>query len=365
MSNLYINNNFTPQVRTLFTRKLKMNNVTSWLGNAAQENLRLAYVVGLGYTGIQLYGLYEVFGDATLEGRLATLINKAYTVYGLQTVGAIMGSGRNGFQKVLDYNATVGLSSQFNDFNKENEFWNYFRVDFQIDTPAVIPYAYTITLNGTPYGYTSSPGNTPAQIATALAAACAPSGLSISVSTDTIRIKDTTSVYASYTYSTGANITVTPINETYTDWIDSMQWLDTQLVAGQMSSAYVANPANNWGLTEATDMVQCIDIYEGTNYTTSPNELQTAFRDHQLFYIADAAAALSITQQYVPILSAEDPPCSAELFMGTYFQSTGGIATGEALWTSQWNADAFTNKASLINVGWSYFDYNCLKTFVP
>jgi hypothetical protein len=364
---------------------LKVNNIAPVLGNAAAENARLSYSVSKGFTGIQLYGLYGVFGNPGAEADLAAFIAKARTVYGLKTIGCIMGIGNAGFIDALAYNASVPAVSRFNDFNKENEFWNYFTVYFTV-TSAVVGFTYRITLNGTPYTYVAVLGDTIATIAAALAAACAPSGLNISIrsvniTNDTVRVRNTTSIYASFTWSNSANIADENIVETYTDWINSLIWLKANIGSNGIITAYVANPSNNWGVTEAEQMCANIDIYEGTNYTLVPDEGQNAYRNRQLVYIAQGAANIGKIQWHYPIFSAEwlnaDPfatppipapfpaPCGDDVnFMGYYLQ-TNGVATANSTWLAQYNADAIPNKASLKWVGYNYFSYNCLSLFVP
>jgi hypothetical protein len=371
MSMLLSNNGFTP--RTGYTRQiLKVNNIAPVLGNTANENARLAYAQNNGFTGIQLYGLYGVFGNAIKEAQLASFISKAKSTYGLRTVGCIMGSGNAGFISALTYNASVPLVSRFNDFNKENEFWNYFRVDFAV-TSAVVGFNYIITLDGTPYSYTAISGDTIATIAAALAAACAPSGFTISIRTtnvtnDTVSVKNTTSIYNSFTYASSANISDDNINETYTSWINSLIWLKANIGSNGTISAYVANPANNWGVVEAEQICTNVDYYEGTNYTTTPNSLQTSYRNRQLVYIAQGALNIGKVQKHYPIFSAEDDtnptPCGEAAFMGTYLQSNG-IALANSTWLAQYNADPIPNKANLEWTGYNYFVYSCLSLFVP
>lgn len=365
---LLANNGYTN--RSYIRQVLKMNNVSTYLGNAAQENIRLNYAKSKGFTGLQFYGLYGVFGNPALEAALATFIAKARSApYSFQTIGCIMGIGTAGFASALAYNAAVPSISRFNDFNKENEFWNYFRVDFTI-TNGVNGFNYQVTLDGTTYSYLSATTDK-AIIAAGLAAACAPSGFAINVLASdpfTFRVRDTSSINSSFTYSNSANVSNENIVETYNDWIASLNWLAANIGGNGIITAYVANPANNWGVTEAEDMVQVLDIYEGTNYTTVPNEGQVAYRDRQLVYLAQAANNIGVVQQHYPIFSAEDDtnpsPCGEDNFMGTYLQSND-IATANAAWLAQYQADAIPNKANLRWVGYNYFVYSCLSLYVP
>lgn len=106
-------------------RTLKLNTSQNWLGNEAEENRRLDYAIRNGFNHVQLYGLYSVF-NTPIESYLPAFIAKCYgATYNMQRVGAIMGAGTTGFTYVLNYNAGVSVGERFNDFNKENEFWNY------------------------------------------------------------------------------------------------------------------------------------------------------------------------------------------------------------------------------------------------
>lgn len=376
---LLSNNGFTPRVS--YTRQiLKVNNIGPVLGNTVAEDARLAYAQSKGFTGIQLYGLYGVFGNSIKEGQLASFISKAKLTYGLKTVGCIMGMGNAGFISALTYNNSVPAISRFNDFNKENEFWNYFRVDFTV-TSAVAGFTYSITLNGVTYSYTANGLDTTVTIATALVTACSPSGLLISNGsppTNVIKIKDTSSIYSSFTWANSANISDEQIVETYTDWINSLIWLKANIGPNGTISAYVANSQNNWGVTEAEEMCANIDYYEGTNYTKTPNALQNGYRNNQLVYIAQGAFNIGKIQKHYPIFSAEWPaadppsipaptpaPCGEDgPFMGYYLQ-TNGIPTANSTWLAQYTADAIPNKASLEWTGYNYFVYSCLSLFVP
>jgi hypothetical protein len=363
-----VSNTGIPRIRWT----LKVNNISLVLGNTVSENARLSYIQSKGFNSIQLYGLYSVFGNTTAQNNLASFISRARSNYGILNVGCIMGRGNSGFISALSYNNSVPAISRFNDFNKENEFWNYFRVDFRV-TVVSVGYTYSITLNGTTYSYTALIGDTLTSIATALAAACAPSGLTISLRTssvfnDTVVIKSTASIYTSFTYTNSGNISSDNVNENYTSWINSLMWLKANIGSNGTISAYVANPAGNWGLTEATAMCTYLDIYEGTNYTTSPNEAQGIYRNNQMIYIAQAASNLGKVQNHCPIFSAEyispPPGCGEANFMGLYLQ-TNGITTANSTWKTQYYNDLGLSKTNLNLIGYNYFSYNCLSYYVP
>lgn len=370
---LLSNNGFTP--RNYPRQILKINNIKTYLGLTAQEDARLNYALAKGFTGLQFYGLYGVLGGGNnpntgnpYESDLAAFITKARTApYNFKTIGAILGSGNAGFINALAYNSSHPAISRFNDFNKENEFWNGFRVDFTV-LNAVVGSTYTITLNGTPYTHIGVLGDSTTTIATALAVLCAASGLVVSSTGNIVKIKDTSSIYSSFTYSTTGNIDSEEINETYTDWINSLIWLNANIGTNGTISAYVANSSNNWGVTEAEQMCAVLDYYEGTNYTTTPNALQNSYRNNQLVNIAQGAANIGKVQKHYPIFSAESltnpTPCGEATFMGTYLQ-TNGIVTANTTWKAQYDADPIPNKSNLSWSGYSYFSYNCLSLYVP
>lgn len=379
---------FSPRIAS--RKVVKLNDVKTILGIPFDEDDRLGYMKALGFDSIQLYGLYGVFGNATKEAQLAAFIQKARVTYGYKHVGCIMGAGISGFQDALNYNASVPVISRFDDFNKENEFWNYFRVDFTVNN-AVAGNTYSITLNGTTYSYVAGGSDTTITIASALVLAMAPSGLSITNGappTNKIRVKDTSSIYASFTYSNTGNISNELINESYTDWLNSLIWLQNELffLGTGTISAYVANPTNNWGVTEATQMCVLIDYYEGTNYTYQPNEGQTGYRDNQLVYIAQGANNLGKIQKHYPIFSAEwsearsSPPapftipdpvatagiaCGEDVFMGYWLllNNPGSVALGNSTWTTQYNLDPIPNKSNLQMAGYCWFSSNCLRFY--
>lgn len=339
------------------SRKLKLNNAAPWLGNAAQEDARLNYCIAKGFNGIQLYGLYGVFGDPTLEGYLASFIQKAYTLFNLSTVGCIMGSGITGFQLALTYNGSVAANQRFNDFNKENEFWNGYMVQWQVLTAAAGS-TYTITIDGTPFSYVRGGGDTNDDVAAALAALIDADPDLAGTSTNEFVYARNTADLLAYTYSETANLDPSLINEDYASWIASLQWLAPQLSATELISAYVANPGNRWGVAEAEDMIQVIDFYEGTNYTTAPDEGQTGFRDYQLLYLGQACVNLGLTQTFQTLFSAEP------VFMGPYLNANG-IAVAESTWDTQYGLDTFTGKDQLVHNGFNYFDYNDMIIYVP
>lgn len=256
-------------------RTLKIDNLQNFIGNVTQENIVLQFAADNGFNHIQFYGLYSIF-NTTLENYLPSLISRAYSVFNMQRVGAIMGAGTTGFQYVINYNAGVSLNERFNDFNKENEFWNY-----------------------------PNPGT-----------------------------------------------------ETYAAWIASLQWLYPQLNhSTEFLSAYVQNYVSSpaWGAPEAAQMVQVIDVFEATNFTTAPDENQVSLSMLQL--VANAANGAGKTQQVQPLLSSEAN------YMGPYFNANG-MAYAESVWNSQYALDTLPNKSNLDIVGFNYFDYSQLENFL-
>lgn len=104
---------------------LKIDDFINVLGDTGAEDTLLNYCISKNINWIQLYDLYSVFGNTTKEAQLSVFIAKVRASYPtILKVGAIMGAGFSGFDSALKYNSTVPVESQFNDFNKENEFWN-------------------------------------------------------------------------------------------------------------------------------------------------------------------------------------------------------------------------------------------------
>lgn len=119
---------FVTPVNTWYA--IKLNNITTYLGISAQEDAVLNDCVNWGFNWVQFYGLYTVFGTTTnpntgnpYDDDLAAFITKCRAA-GMLKVGAIMGAGTAGFVDALAYSAAYP-SAAFNDYNKENEFWNY------------------------------------------------------------------------------------------------------------------------------------------------------------------------------------------------------------------------------------------------
>lgn len=112
-------------------RVLKLNAIQTYLGDGTQEDNVLEYCRKLGFNWLQYYGLYTVLGGGTNPNTgnlytddLAAFITKTRTVFGINRIGAIMGAGTAGFSLALAYSAAYP-NAAFNDYNKENEFWNY------------------------------------------------------------------------------------------------------------------------------------------------------------------------------------------------------------------------------------------------
>jgi hypothetical protein len=120
---------FVTPVNTWYA--IKLNNITTYLGIGAQEDDVLNNCINWGFNWVQFYGLYTVLGGGTNPNTgnlytddLAAFITKTRTVFGINRIGAIMGSGTAGFSLALAYSAAYP-NAAFNDYNKENEFWNY------------------------------------------------------------------------------------------------------------------------------------------------------------------------------------------------------------------------------------------------
>lgn len=342
-------------------RKIKLNNCAAWIGNVTEENKRLNFAKAKGIAGIQLYGLYGVFGNASLEAKLALFIARAYGApYNMLNVAAIMGSGTNGFQKALTFNHNHPANQQFNEFNKENEFWFGWRTDFTISTVSV-GQDYTITLDNIAYTYKAVTGDTSGTIAAKLKSKLTAAGYNYSITGSVIKITRTGIVSRPAPQNShSANISAELVNESFLDWSSSLKWLKAQIAgSNKIISAYVANPYNNWKEEEVKMMSEVLDIYEATNYTTTPNERSSQIRTNQLMHWGNLLSRYpKMTMKFMPIFSAEPN------FMGTYLKNNG-LDKSENLWNGQWNMDSFTGKKQLLQQGFVYFDYNNLSPLLP
>lgn len=353
-------------------RTIKMNDLSAYLGNAGSENTRLANAVSWRANHLQFYGMTSVFDSPSA---LASFIRKARVVYGVQYIGCIFVNANfsnAGMQECYDYNVSrADPLERVDDFNAENEFWFGERTKFKIATLS-IPFTYTITIDGTPYSYTSGGGDSKQDIRDALYALLpfTPSG-SISpgekekIGTDTIEVW-ASSVNSPYTHSTSANITTTVKNLTRAEWMVQMQWVKNLLVAGGQgwtTSAYVQNYSGSqrWGATEAALMIQSIDVYESTNYIPTPgNPDPDRSIESQLYLLANALAAnpsLKPKQYFQPIISAEDDYSHTSL-------DARGIHDYEVDWQTLYNAYGaaapYGNAAKMELLGTNYFAYDRL-----
>lgn len=350
-------------------RKIKLNNVGAYLGNAAAENQRLAYAQSIGCDVIQLYGLRS---SVLTNPALPPFIQKARTTYGIVDVGAIM-STTSGFNNAIAYNVGKPANQQFNEFNMENEFWFGMRVDFYITT-AVVGYTYTITItSGTfppkTYSYTAVGGDTINTIAANLLAIMNGNvvtnflyKITAQVGLNVIQVYNRNDL-REFTYTnSGSNMSPAIVNMAFKQWTDMAFNLKQAIgVNAWKVSAYIANPYNNWGLPEAILMIQDIDEFECTLYRSTPNEQFSPFRVDQLFNLANAAALAGKVQNFTPLFSSEPN------YMKTFLMNAGIAApapppyvAAEPYWTNRWTVDTFPNKASLNVTGFTYFDYNNL-----
>jgi len=352
-------------------RKIKLNDVNVYLGNAAQENIRLAYAQSIGCDVIQLYGLRS---SVLTNPDLPLFIQKARTTYGITDVAAIM-SSENGFNNALAYNVGKPANQQFNEFNMENEFWFGMRVDFDI-TNAVVGYTYTIDItSGTfppkSYSYTAVGGDTDVSIAANLLAVMNANPvtnflykITATVGMTIIQVYNRNDL-REFTYSnSGSNMNSYIVNMAFKQWTDMAFNLKTNIgLNGWKVSAYIANPYNNWGLTEATSMIADIDEFECTLYRSTPNEMFSPFRVDQLFNLANAGALAAKVVDFTPLFSAEAAYMHTFLYNATIAApAPTPLVAAEPYWTNMWNVDSFPNKASLNVTGFTYFDYKSLAT---
>lgn len=351
-------------------RKIKLNNVASYIGNVAQENVRLAYAQSIGCDVIQLYGLSSaVLANAALP----TFIARARSTYGITDVACIK-STDGGFNNCLAYNVGKPANEQFNEFNMENEFWFGMRVDFDI-TSAVVGYTYTIDItSGTfppkSYSYTAVGGDTRNTIAANLLAVMNANPvtnflyrITAGIGLSFIQVYNRNDL-REFTYSnSGSNMNSYIVNMAFKQWTDMAFNLKTNIgLNGWKVSAYIANPFANWGLTEAISMIADIDEFECTLYRSTPNEMFSPFRADQLFHLADAGALAAKVVDFTPLFSAE--PNYMRPFLvngGIAAPSPAPFVAAEPYWTNMWNIDSFPNKANLNVTGFTYFDYTNLS----
>ena len=382
MSMLLSNNGFTPRVPTtpFAKRSIKLNNIDTFLGNATEEQRRIDWVLSWNANSVQFYGLGNInWGSTTDTDALRDFIVRC-RASGIKYVGGIRSSA-NGFAEMFAYNAAYPVANQqFNDFNYEDEFWFGQRYRYTIDDPEVIGFTYRVTINGVNYSYTSVGGDTRATISAALYALIPTSPSGGATWTKSVIDSNTfqlyaDSVYVTFTSSTSANISTSVIQSTTEDWLLTMEQLkiDVVLASGTNwetgsawhTSAYVQNytpPSERWGAPEAARMIECIDVYESTNYTPAPNPDRSI--ESQFFWLADALAANPSVKakQVCQWINSTEP----DYEHGYY--SANGIAATTALWLSDYAAYGFvapyTNGALIDIVGLNLFVYNTMfKSF--
>lgn len=153
--------------------------------------------------------------------------------------------------------------------------------------------------------------------------------------------------------------------ETFATWINSMNYIRTTYPHWHRS-AYLANPTNAWGAPEAAQIIAAqIDVIEVTNYNSgAPNPSSSNFLTKNLQLLANAAAAASVVQDFVPLWSSEGPPDNN--FSGPYFSLTPpNLSVPYTTYQSQYNALSFPNKTSVNKIGFSLFAYDDLVIWLP
>lgn len=156
-----------------------------------------------------------------------------------------------------------------------------------------------------------------------------------------------------------------PDTETFSDWINSLNYIRTTYPHWHRS-AYLANGSNTWGPAEASQIIAAqVDVIEVTNYNSgAPDPTNPLFLDDNLQLLANAAAAASTTQDFVPLWSSEGPPDNN--YGGPYFALTPpNLGPPFAAFQIQYNALSFPNKSSMNKIGFSLFAYNDLIIWLP
>lgn len=376
MSMLLSNNGFTPRPpSTPFAKRtVKLNNITSYLGNATEEQRHIDMALSWNRNSLQFYGLNNIdFTDTAQTDLLRDFIVRC-KASGIKYVGAIRDS-TNGFQKIFDYNAAYPVANQqFNDFNFENEFWFGQKIQYEI-TSAVSGFTYRITLDGISYTYVAGALDSVTDIRNGLLAAIPTSPTppatwtKSAISSDTIRIW-ADSVNTPFTYSTSANISTSIINLSRENWLLTMELLKTNVVAASgtnwetgsawHTSAYVQNYAGDprWGSTQAARMIVCIDVYESTNYTVAPDPDRSI--ESQFYLLADALAANPSVKpkQICQFINSTEPD-----YEHGYYSANGITATTNT-WLAGYAAYGTTppygNSALIDIVGSNLFVYNTM-----
>lgn len=344
-----------------------------WIGTTGVENQILQYAANKGFTRLQFYDLYTVFGDpGTWDAPMAAFIQKAKAApYNMTHIGAIMGVGFTGFQLVLNWNASHPSNQDFNDFNKENEFWWGWQAEFKIPDNATITVGgnYRITLAGINYQTTGVLGDTPNSVMARIQPQMVGAGYTYVLNANTIKITRVGNfLIDAPVYSTN-NINSETKQESWNSWINSVAQLKTNpafIAGGWIITAYLSNGAQLWKRAQAAFMLNYINIFELTNYTTDPRPSSTQFYDKQLLLLAQAAStALPPTPAHfnvMPLFSAQPA------FMASYI-STHGLSGNpnavETLWDKKLRAMRITLSTYYTVVGYNYYDYNRLKVALP
>lgn len=287
-------------------RILKINSPTTKLSGAARTDL-MNHIRDHSYTWIQFYEPNTIFNSNSLTASLALFISEARSYGTVSRAGAILGLGATTRNKVLNYNLTHPWYEHIDDFNIESEWWQY-------------PH----TADSAPFSDWSA------------------SGVSLRNTLD------------SPTYDRGNAYIASGGNP----WIISAYC--TNYVGPVFNSAGAP-----WRLDWVNDMVTAsilvdiIDVYEGTNYRSTPDG--TVIRDEQLRYIASASFALGVTTSYVPLWSAEMIAWGGDgNFMGSYLR-TNGLNYAEQAWDTFTASFTFPHQANLQLVGYNYFSHKYMS----
>lgn len=331
----------------------------------------LTYAQSKGFTGIQLYGLYGILsgigGTGYYDNSIAYFNNMAYTGFGMVNVGAILGNGTTGLDAAYDFSMARGVATeQFNEYNKESEFWFGQTVYFTVNSTAAG--TYRITINGQDFIVTSGGAMTTAQIASAFVVLMGGlAGFTVTLNGSVVEVQ--IAGLSAFTYSSTANVSAGLISEDFQSWVDSLIYFRPKANAeGWIVTAYVANPTNSWMEDQARYMIEfgALDAYESTNYR--PNYVNAynaaTHRARQLYYISEVLFDMSplFTLNFYPIFSAETA------FFGNQVLVAGSLAPMEADWQARWVADVgLLGKAWMLRgaTDFCWFDLNNLSRVLP
>lgn len=140
-------------------RILYLNDISTYLGNSSQENIRLNYAKTIGANVLQLYGAVPSLSVGSTP--LAAFIKKAKQNYDINKVSCVVFSRYQASHSIAYNLSRVDPLERFDDFNIENEFWFG---DYRLNnrfwvTNAVNGASYTIRINGIDYTVTSATTN--------------------------------------------------------------------------------------------------------------------------------------------------------------------------------------------------------------